>query len=168
MKLEKLSAAAELISSVAIVVTLGYLAIQTRQNTVAIQATIRQAMLTDDREMLFQQIDHPSLVAARAGDAGLSDDELVQLASYLIASVRVRENQWLQFQNGVIDEQTWLTYRAALRAVFDTEFVRAWWRNRSSRGEFDEGFVAMLDDLLAQSPVRSSASVRERLGFDPL
>jgi hypothetical protein len=35
MKLDKIAAVAEIISSVAIVVTLGYLAIQTRQNTEA-------------------------------------------------------------------------------------------------------------------------------------
>lgn len=168
MKLEKLSAIAELVSSVAIVVTLVYLAIQTQQNTLAIQATVRQAMLTDDREMLFQQIAHPHLVGNRAGGADLSDEQLVELASYLVASVRVRENQWLQYQNGVIDERTWLTYRAALRAVFDTEFVRAWWRNRSGRGEFDAGFVAMVDDLLTGSPTSAAPSMRERLGFDPL
>jgi hypothetical protein len=86
MKVEKLSAVAELVSSVAIVITLGYLAIQTQQNTVAMQATVRQAMLTDDRELLFRQIEYPLLVAARTGDTDLSDEEFVRLGSYLVRS----------------------------------------------------------------------------------
>ena len=52
----KWSAVAEIVSSIAILVTLGYLAIQTSQNT---QACIRQSMLTDEREMLFKQMDYP-------------------------------------------------------------------------------------------------------------
>ena len=67
MKIEKLSAIAELISSVAVVVTLVYLAVHTQQNTTAIQASIRQAMLTDDRELFLSQIEFPIVVTGRSG-----------------------------------------------------------------------------------------------------
>ena len=167
MKLEKLSAAAELVSSVAIVVTLGYLAVQTRQNTAAIQATVRQAMLADDLEIIRQQLDYPGTTTARFGGPVLTDEELIRLNSTLLALVRVRENQWLQHQNGVIDEQTWLTYRTALTAVFSTEFTRSWFRNRAERGEFDQEFVEMVNELFASNPPRPGRSVRETLGFDP-
>ena len=167
MQLEKISAIAELVSSVAIVVTLGYLAVQTRQNTTAIQATVRQAMLADDLSIIRLQVDYPSSVRGRFGGQDLTDEELTQLNATLLALVRVRENQWLQYQNGVIDQQTWLTYRTALTAVFSTEFVRAWFRTRSERGEFDQRFVDMVNDLFAENPPRSDQSVRETLGFDP-
>jgi hypothetical protein len=62
MKLEKLSAIAELVSSVAILVTLGYLAVETRQNTLATQATVRQAMLAEDRELLFKTMEYPFIL----------------------------------------------------------------------------------------------------------
>jgi hypothetical protein len=168
VNLTKLSAIAEIISSVAILITLAYLAVEMRQNTLAIQASVRQAMLADDRELLFRQIDYPVLFTGRSGDADLTEDELVRIASNLIATIRVRENQWLQYQNGVIDVRTWLTYRAAIPAVFNTEWYRSWWRNRSARGEFDEEFVEMVNAVFAESPLRSGGSTRERLGFDPL
>ena len=167
MKLEKISAAAELVSSIAIVMTLGYLAIQTRQNTTAIQATVRQSMLADDLEIIRQQIDYPNATPARFGGSDLSDQDLIELNSTLLALVRVRENQWLQHQNGVIDERTWLTYRTALTAVFSTEFTRSWFRNRAERGEFDADFVDMVNELFSNNPPRSGLSVRETLGFDP-
>ena len=168
MKIEKLSAIAELISSVAVVVTLVYLAVQTQQNTTAIQASIRQAMLTDDRELLLIQIEFPIAVTGRSGGDDLSDDDLVRIAANLVAFVRVKENQWLQFQNGVIDEQTWATYRAAIPMVLSTEFCRSWWRNRSGRGEFNDGFVAMVNAALENQADASSIPIRERLGFGPL
>jgi hypothetical protein len=167
MTLEKLSAVAELVSSVAIVLTLGYLAIQTQQNTTAIQATVRQAMLGDDLAIIRQQSDFPNATVARYGGSELTDEALIELNSFLLSIVRVRENQWLQYQNGVIDEQTWLTYQTALTAVFATEFTRSWFRNRSERGEFDQGFVDSVNELLANHPAGSIRSIRETLGFDP-
>jgi len=167
MTLEKLSAVAELVSSIAIVVTLGYLAIQTQQNTTAIQATVRQAMLADDLEIVRQQMDFPNATVARSGGSELTDEALIQLNSFLLALVRVRENQWLQYQNGVIDQQTWLTYQTALTAVFATEFTRSWFRNRSERGEFDQSFVDSVNELFAKTPVGPARSIRETLGFDP-
>ena len=167
MKLEKLSATAELVSSVAIVVTLAYLAIQTQQNTSAIQATVRQAMLVDDLEILRLQIEYPVAFTGRSGDPDLTDEQLIQLNSYMIATVRVQENRWLQYQNGVIDEQTWVTYLSAFRGVFSTEFTRSWFRNRSDLDQFDEGFVDLANELLADSPILPDLSLRQRLGFDP-
>jgi hypothetical protein len=167
VNLTKLSAIAEIISSVAILITLAYLAIQTQQNTTAIQATVRQAMLADDMAVIRQQLDYPNLVPARSGGSEVTDEELIRLNSNLLSVVRGRENQWLQYQNGVIDEQTWLTYRSAIIAVFSTEYVRSWFRNRTEGGAFDSEFVEMVDKLFAENPPLSAPTVEETLGFDP-
>jgi len=136
-------------------VTLGYLAIQTHQNSVATQAAVRQAMVTDDRELLFQQMDHSAALVAMSRGDDLTDEQLFQVSAYLVATVRVRENQWLQYQNGAIDERTWLTYRTPIGLLFSTEFTRAWWRDRSPTGEFDAEFVEMVNNLLEKTPIRS-------------
>ena len=168
MKLEKLSALAELVSAIAIVVTLGYLAIQTQQNTAAVQASVRQAMLQDDLDLLRMLSDYPIMYTGRSGDSQLSDEDLVRLHVNMLSLIRSRENQYRQYLNGVIDERSWRTYQAALPAVFSTDFSRSWWRNRGGRGEFDEGFVAIVNDILTSSPTRPVQSVRESLGYDPL
>jgi hypothetical protein len=166
MKLEKISAVAEIVSSVAIVVTLVYLAIQTQQNTAAVQASVRQGMLESDRALLTLQVEHPEIVITRDTRVDLTEEDAVRLGAYLIAVVRVRENQWLQYQNGVIDERTWLTYRAAIPPVFSSERPRAWWRNRSANGEFDQGFVELVNQILAENPLGAGRSVKEALGFE--
>jgi len=164
----KWSAIAEILSALAIVVTLAYLAIQTQQNTTAIQASVRQAMLSDDWELIRAQIEYPILFISRAGNADMSDEELVRLNSYLVGFVRTQENRWLQYQNGVIDERTWGTYAAAIPSIFSSDFVRAWFLNRAARGEFDEDFVTMMSDVFTQNPPRQIPTVRGALGFDPL
>ena len=168
MKLEKLSALAELVSAIAIVVTLGYLAIQTQQNTAAVQASVRQTMLQDDMELIRQLSDYQFMYTGRSGDGELSDEDLVRLHTNILSLVRSRENQYLQYVNGVIDERSWRTYHSAIPAVLSTDFSRSWWKNRTGRGEFDEGFVSAVTSILDSNPPRPAQTVRESLGFDPL
>jgi len=166
MKLEKLSALAELVSAVAIVVTLGYLAVQTRQNTTAVQAAVRQSMLVEDRELLFKTMEFPFFAAGEYNGRELTRDEEVRLISYLIAFVRTRENEWLQYQNGVIDEATWATYRVPMQIILSQPFSRHWWEVRAQAGEFVEGFVNDVNDLLADMPIQSATSFSEALGLE--
>lgn len=148
MKLERFSAAAELLSSVAIVVTLIYLAIQTHQNTSAIQGTVRQAMLAEDREALYKLIEHPTLELR----CNLTSAQDTQLRAYMIAFLRMRENHWLQFRSGVVDEATWGAYRRPLAGlVFDSEFGRTLWL--SIRSSFDQGFAESVDEVLQETEV---------------
>ena len=173
MKLDQLSAIAEIVSAVAIVVTLAYLAIQTQQlafqteqNTLAIQAEVRQAILSDDSDFLREELDHPNVMLRRAGD-GLSDEDLVQLNAHLIQFARLQENRWLQYRSGAIDERTWLTFRTAIPAFLSTEFVRSWFRNRAARGEFDAEFAAMVNEMFSEYPPNQTRTLRQAFGFDP-
>jgi hypothetical protein len=170
----KWSAVAEIVSSVAILLTLVYLAIQTQQlafqteqNTLALQAEVRQAILAADSEFVRQQLDHPNVVSWRSGD-GLSDEDLARLNATLIQFARLQESRWLQYQSGAIDERTWLTYRAAIPAFLSTEFVRSWFRNRAARGEFDAEFVEVVEEIFTTNPPDPTRSIRQTLGFDPL
>jgi hypothetical protein len=63
MKLEKIAPLAELISSVAIVVTLIYLAIQTQQTNNALLANSRQATLMADITLISTLITNPEFAA---------------------------------------------------------------------------------------------------------
>ncbi|MGD8809227.1 MAG: hypothetical protein PVG24_06460 [Gammaproteobacteria bacterium] len=56
-----IGAITQIVGMIAVVVTLVYLAIQTKQNTSATQAAVRQAMLTEDRELLMRHLDFPYL-----------------------------------------------------------------------------------------------------------
>jgi len=169
----KWSAIAEIFGAIAILFTLAYLAIQTRylavqteQNTAAVQAAVRQSMITDDRELIFQQMAFP-VVAPGTYNRDLTREEEVQVLSWIIAFIRVRENHWLQYQNGVVDEATWATYRTPLRVILSEPLAREYWQESAARGEFERGFIDDVNDLLADVPVRSSASFRQAIGLEP-
>jgi len=150
----KWSAIAEVVSSVAIIATLVYLAIQTQQNTAAVQAATRQAMLEQDRESLYKLIDYPFLDKR----TDLTPEEATRVTAYITAFLRMRENHWLQYQSGVLDEETWASYRGALiGVVFSSEFGRALWHEQTDvRGGFAPGFVDNINRWLEETPIRDS------------
>jgi hypothetical protein len=165
MKLEKISAVAELVSAIAIVVTLGYLALEMGQNTRSVQASVRQAMLAEDRELVFKQMEYPFVSPYLYGTRELTDEEKIQLSAWLIVFLRGRENHWLQFQSGVIDQTTWEAYRAPLRTVLLKEPAKSFWRIRSKRNEYAAGFVVYVNDFLSGASDRQGFTLDQELGF---
>ena len=147
----KWSAVAEIISSVAILITLLYLAIQTQQNTDAVQASVRQAILAEDREALYKLIEYPALNKRTE----LSDEEAVQVRAFIIAFIRMRENHWLQYQNGVLDEATWLSYREPLlNVVFHSTLGRVVWKDQAET-IVNPGFVQSINTWVSEMDLQN-------------
>ena len=153
----KWSAIAEILGAVGILITLAYLALQTRylavqteQNTAAIQASVRQAMVSEDRESLYKIIEYPFLNRP----CNLTPEQTEQTRAYLMAFLRIRENHWVQYQQGVLDEGTWQVYRKPLSGVvLRWELGRKLWQD--SRADIDVGFAENVDELLRETPLLS-------------
>ena len=154
MNWEMLSAIAEILGSAAVLVTLIYLTIQTRQNTASIQANTRQAILDADQQFLIKLIESPEIYLSRFKE-GLTDEDKIQIGAYLIMFVRMRENNWLQYRNGVLDEVTWASYRSSIVQVLSDSTSRRWWQHYAvDRQSFDSEFVSIVNELLADTPVQ--------------
>jgi hypothetical protein len=153
MNLEKLSALAELVASIAIVVTLAYLTIQVRQNTDALTAQSRQSVLNSAQTVLLTSVDHPDVIVAISKPGPLTADENIKLDAYLTASMRSREFSWLQFQSGLIDEEQWQTELAVIRSIMSASRIRLWWA-RLGRTYVSSEFATFIDELI-KSPSTS-------------
>jgi hypothetical protein len=155
MKLEKIAAIAEIVGSVAIVVTLGYLAVQTRQTNNALLANSRQATMSADVAMITAAIQAPEAWAnLRRPYSELSPQERDQAANVLAGLIRVREYAWFQYKNGVMDEPTLRSYMAPVtRWLRFGDTPATVWQEFSP--EWDPEFVAyveMLKDSATQRP----------------
>lgn len=155
MKIEKLSAWAELISSVAIVVTLVYLAIQVQQNTAALNAQSRQSVLTSAQTEILAVLDHPEMALAITRPGPMTPEENVKLDAFLGASLRAREFSWLQFRSGLIDNEQWQTERTVLGVILSAPRTRLWW-TKVGRGQFSAAFAGFVDDLLKTAPAEDA------------
>ena len=151
MNTSKLADVAEITSSIAILITLIFLVVQMQQNTSAVQASSRQAILSYDLEQLYKMTDNPNLVLGRFNNAA-SDEEKIQLSSFMMAYFRQREHEWFEYQSGVLDSAAWESYRRTITVILSTEMVRKWWGN-ASPALYDPAFVAIVDNLIADQPV---------------
>lgn len=150
MNWEALSAISEVLGAVAVLLTLIYLAMQMRQNTASVQANTRQAILQEDQQFVFRAMDDPELILLRF-KPNLTDEEKIRLSMYLITFFRLRESNWRQYRNGVLDEPTWTSYLQSLRA-FASPRVRAWLANDAIAQMLDPEFVSMVKAFLALCP----------------
>lgn len=161
-RLERFALLAEIISAVAIVVSLVFVGYQIRQgneetalNTKAIQATIRQSMLETDLGGLYVYIDHPYLVKRTE----LTPDQLTEVKALMIAFIRMREYYWNQYKDGLLDEPTWISYRQPLtNVVFQSEIGRQVWQD--FRG-FNPVFMAEIETWIGTLELRDLDNVLE-------
>lgn len=141
MNLEKTAAIGELVSSVAIVLTLGYLAVQTQQTNNAMRANSREATMLADVTLLSASLGSPELMSG-------SNPAVDPATQYLRAYMRIREFAWFQYENGILDDSSWGSYMSPTVRILRTEGGQDFWARTQS--EFDTRFVAHVDQLLAE------------------
>jgi hypothetical protein len=157
MKVEKLAAWAEIVSSVAIVATLIYLAVQTSQTNKALEANTRQATLMADISLIGTMIDNGETFAKYPyPSSALSDTETRQLGNMLAGLLRTREFAWLQYKAGTLDEATFLSYmETPVRILIDSESMTETWENIFRAGANPE-FAEILDTMIEQGKQQRS------------
>lgn len=99
MNWEAVGAEGEILGAFAVIITLGYLAVQVRQNTRAMQASARVAlhdahMLTHDNERYIA-----GLMKSR-WKAELTPEERTHRVERFFAIMKTFEGIWLQYQPG--------------------------------------------------------------------
>ena len=149
----KWSAVAEILSSIAIVATLFYLAVQTSQNTAAIQAASRQGVLNGELWMLDKMIEYPALAPASGliNRPDLSEYDNRRYENMLNGQFRIRENLWFQYQNGALDRATWESYRNIfVLLLLSNPVMKQYWETLSPF-TMDQNFVAEIDVALANT-----------------
>ena len=105
------SAIAGMVASVAVVAALIYLAIQTEQlrrqteqNTIAMVSNSRQQALNAELQVLRMVVDYP--VTGLTYEAAADEDGRRRQQTVDLAFFRIREQQWLQYTDGQLDEAT--------------------------------------------------------------
>lgn len=150
--LSKWSSIAEIISSVAILVTLIYLAIQTQQNTEALRSQSRQELLASALEELPIWMEYPELtVFILDNSLEMTREQKIQLDSLMILALSKREFAWRQYETGNLDQETWTAERNIVSLLVGTERLRDWWAHVGQYGR-DPGFVEVVDELIESQP----------------
>ena len=153
MSLPRWSALAELLSSLAILVTLVYLTIEIQQNTQAIEATSRQAILDTAVSLLAFPIENPAL-ELNLVEPDLTREESMQLSAYLFTHFVRTRTMWQQYQAGALDEESWLAVETTFVDTISHTQSRKWWNTFHRNAPSD--FVDHMNPLLDKQPIRTT------------
>ena len=120
-----ISTISELVEAVAVVVTLGYVAVQIRQNTNAILANSRQTLLEADLGLISDFLHHAMHLEVFPDAVELTPEDERRFMWLLIKALRIREFAWHQYKAGNLDEKSWQSYMAPVAGLFGTERSKA-------------------------------------------
>jgi hypothetical protein len=151
MNWEAIGAIGEVLGAAAVVVTLGYLAVQIRQNSQAVKNSAAQSLLSEANESLRVAASDPA--TARAVILGqtlfdeLSEGEKAQFITWTFAWMRTVEQAYLQYAQGYIDEELWEGHMAHHRQMIQARAIKKWWSQR--RCFFSQNFQNYMDEVAA-------------------
>ena len=160
MTIQDLGSIGELIGAVAVVISLGYLAVQIRQNTKTVRTSTYQAFLDSSRSDTELILAHPHLERifrlGRRDPNELTDDERPVFRMLLGQLLLNYEIMFLQHRHGVIDEDFWRGRQEGLRALLFQPGVGQWWAGGAPllRRYFAPEFRELVESILDE--VRSS------------
>ncbi len=148
MTLNDIGAVANLLAALGVLVTLIYLSRQVRQGNALARAQARQRMVEQTCEELYVWKNDPTLRMCFTKKAALTEDEHGVLHYFLVAAMRQREWEWLQFKDGAIPQDVYRAYHGVIALHLGIPRTRKWWQTVGRAG-FDPGFVAEVDTFLA-------------------
>lgn len=148
--LSKWSSLSEILSSLAIIITLVFLVIHTKQNTEAIHAQLvanraeaRAAIWALVSKSNDYAIAEPRIKLSLYKNEAMTDEEESQMIDWLTDFWGTREFVWLQYRDGVVDEATYKTIIDE-RFMFGFPRVSEWW-DEYAHQIYDPDFVELIN-----------------------
>ena len=152
-KLSDWASIAEIVSSVAVVVTLIILIIEIRGNSEAVRADMLANIAGRTHTHILGSISNPALVEALSKEA--QGDELSFAEQFILnqafgAQMKLAEESFIAFRDGHLDEEVWLTRAEVVLDNFAGESDRRRWANRRESGWYVQEFTDYMDSELSK------------------
>lgn len=125
---------AQIISAIAVVISLIYVGVQIRQNTLTTQAAMRQSVADNDITYLMSYLDS-AVIAEAIAKLSVSDTlttkEKEQLKAQQQVNFRVFENAHYQYANKLLEEEVWYRYQTIIYRLLTTDeaAIEQWDKN---------------------------------------
>lgn len=153
MNWDAISAVGEILSAVAVLITLIYLARQIRQNTEEIRAGRVEAMLKDQakyNQMLAENDDMARIYWAAIDDVeALTEEEKLRWLHMCSVMMRNSEVAYFHFRQGDLPRELYLSRERWIQRFLGASGFRWWWRQYAD--VLDPEFVRYVDGVLDRS-----------------
>ena len=152
MTLGDIGSIANLLSAVAVLATLIYLAIQVEQSNRMARSQSRQRMIEQTQQELYQWMANPDLCEAFLSTTTPSGVTKAKMHFFLLSAMRQREWEWFQYKDGVISKEVYIAYHGVIALHLGIPRTRNWWRTVGRMG-FNATFVSEVDAFLREQPL---------------
>lgn len=160
--LEELSDLGQVVSAVAVVVSLMYVAFQVRQNTASLRTeNYARALdrIADMQARLGADSRFAGIVSRGAvNPARLAPEERIQFAWAFYEMFGAFEFMYLQWLAAAMPPEVWHRWAPTLQWWISLPGVQAWWRARPT--PFSPKFTAFVDSMLEAGPPDPAAAER--------
>lgn len=159
MNWDAVGAIGEVVGALAVVATLGYLAIQIRQNTMAVRRnSVRQANEGNSRALNSLIDEGVSEVFVRGLKSldDLSDVERFRFDNVFYQWLSAQEQAFIDRREGAISDDSFAVYENTVPGFLTTPGGREWWRQRCLW--FSSSFRNDVDRLISMPTVEAKKS----------
>ena len=137
MNLQELVALAEIVSALAVMLTLIVLIISIRQNTRSQKALVVDSLAAAIASINVLAMESHALGSAisraTADWASATREERIVAHYFLFSLFKLLENAWYQQKAGILDKAQWLGWETMLRKYYHADGVRrVWWPGRKN------------------------------------
>ncbi|MEQ8693946.1 MAG: hypothetical protein RIC85_01285 [Gammaproteobacteria bacterium] len=131
MNWDAVGAIGEIVGALAVVITLGFLIHQLRQNTIALRQQSER-----DSATAFQQWSLTTVAPSTARAIGrawievdekLTPEEMISVEHFTLSFLFVLLQDYLDWKRGFQSDDVWTSRVGLIEAVFSSPAVRAWW-----------------------------------------
>ena len=151
MNWDAISAVSETVSSIAVIISLIYLAQQIRHSNKLSQSQTRTDLRQQACAEVESLIQHPDIWLMFWKEE-LTDLERSRLHSFMLRALRFREYIWRQHKLGLLDKDTFETYILVVTQQLSSKRTRDWWNSYKLSGTFDPEFIKLVDRLVEETP----------------
>ena len=159
MTLSDLASIGSLVSGVAVLASLVYLNLQTRQSAINQRSLMQQGRVQMTADWMESISGGEALAITLRGNAGDNTFDVAQYVHYtnqVWAVLFLLENNFIQHRMGVIDEREFSAILGPFRFYAALPGFRAFWLQVHQL--FDRPFASFLDGLIEKTPVVVHAS----------
>lgn len=157
MTLSDLSSIGSLVSGLAVLVSLVYLARQMQQNTKHTRALIQQGRAIQAADLTNRWAEDPSLISllqrGTMGDVSLDEEQILRFVLMQFSAYQMWEDRFYQHKEGLIDEERHAgTVREIRERLQRIGYRAAWQMQRNTYGKEYQAFVDGLINEVRSAP----------------
>ena len=141
----------EIISVLAIVISLIFLGLEVNQSNTLAKASIRQSLNETDMDVYEMRMDKEAIIRAHFkidNNLPLDEYEEYMIIQFQTFNFRDFDNSFYQYRIGLFDENNWQAYRRIIKKLLEDKYVKIMLQNNMSdfSTEFQNELKSITED----------------------